>query len=362
MAVVFSPDNRLILTAGPELVRVWDAHTLGRLGDAIRPGGHINVASFSPDGKSILIAGGSEPRVSEVRTSRGLSKSRTAGQGEARLWDVRTRKLLAGPMRHGSTITCAGFNPDGSRLVTVADGDKEAIIWDTATGRRVLSLAHPGPVRFAVFSPNGKRILTIGTDKPNGTARVWNASSGKSLFNPVIGAIFYPERRPLTPAAFTPDSKYFCTLDGYGAGIYNAATGQIFRDIPAWERDEMGPLGCVAFDADGKRLVTGAGLVRVWDVKTKEQLGKDMVGEWACADETVAFTPGGKRIVISAQFGNSGLWDIESGKQTLQVMGDGPNESNTLPVIAISSDGKRLVVGYPGDANAQVWEVYPETK
>jgi WD40 repeat protein len=47
------------------------------------------------------------------------------------------------------------------------------------TGKETLELeGHEGTVNSAVFSPDGKRIVTASDD---GTARIWDAASGRPI-------------------------------------------------------------------------------------------------------------------------------------------------------------------------------------
>ena len=53
-----------------------------------------------------------------------------------------------------------------------ASYDGTARVWDASTGHPVgTPLQHQGPVNTAVFSPNGRRVLTASADR---TARVWD--------------------------------------------------------------------------------------------------------------------------------------------------------------------------------------------
>ncbi len=66
----------------------------------------------------------------------------------------------------------ASFSPDGKRIVT-AGVDGTARVWDAASGKEIGELrGHQGPLRSAAFSPNGRRIVTGSEDN---TARIWDA-------------------------------------------------------------------------------------------------------------------------------------------------------------------------------------------
>ena len=69
------------------------------------------------------------------------------------------------------------FSPDGKRVVT-ASHDKNARIWDVATGTLLATLPTDGSeVQTAVFSPDGKRLVTATFD---GVARIWDVSAYQS--------------------------------------------------------------------------------------------------------------------------------------------------------------------------------------
>jgi len=63
--------------------------------------------------------------------------------------------------------------------VVTASEDGTARLWDAATGK-VLGepMKHDGRVFSAEFSPDGQRVVTASEDK---TAQVWDAASGKPI-------------------------------------------------------------------------------------------------------------------------------------------------------------------------------------
>src|SRR5208283_6074026 len=83
-------------------------------------------------------------------------------------------------LNHGNTyrITCAAFSPDGRRIVT-GGSDKTAAVWDAAKGRELLAFTgNKGSVKYVAFSPDSQRILTGGE---RGNAKVWDAVGGKEV-------------------------------------------------------------------------------------------------------------------------------------------------------------------------------------
>jgi WD40 repeat protein len=83
---------------------------------------------------------------------------------------------------------------------------------------KVIVLKHDHKVSNVVFSPDGKYIATVSRDN---TSWVWNASTGKQVFNPLK----HDER--VTNVMFSPDGKYIATASWDNtARVWDAATGK----------------------------------------------------------------------------------------------------------------------------------------
>lgn len=87
------------------------------------------------------------------------------------------------------------------RLVATG-GEKQAYVYDSATGRLKFTLPHEGWVVGVVFSSDNQWIATASHDK---TAKLWNAATGK------IKATFEGHIGPINTLAFSPDSKTLVT-------------------------------------------------------------------------------------------------------------------------------------------------------
>lgn len=80
---------------------------------------------------------------------------------------------------HGDKFefTSATFDASGSRIAT-ATTDGTARIWDSTTGKELFCLVHGDVVNQVTFLPGDDRILTASQD---GTAAIWNSLNGDRL-------------------------------------------------------------------------------------------------------------------------------------------------------------------------------------
>ncbi len=114
-AVAFSPDGRIIAACGGGgQVWLWSARTHRLLATLGHARAIAEALAFSPDGKSLVVA----------------------GYAGTQLWDVATGHLIAHLQDRGEYLNAVAFSPDG-RVIATGGQDGQVRLWSNA-GRHLL--------------------------------------------------------------------------------------------------------------------------------------------------------------------------------------------------------------------------------
>jgi WD40 repeat protein/uncharacterized caspase-like protein len=238
------------------------------------------------------------------------------------------------PIGHTLGVASAVFSSDGKRMVTSAL-DNTAKIWDVETGQLLANLkGHTDTLFMANYSPDGKKIVTSCED---GTAKIWDANSTLLLAD-LIG-----HTDKVYTVKFTPDGKkIISTSADASVKIWDPVSGKLLFDL----KDHTKAVWYAFFSPDGKKIITTSedSTAKIWDIESGKLLA-DLKGHrfevWAAE-----FSPDGKKVITGAGDSTAKIWDAVSGN----LLKDIRDHKAQIGVVHFSPDGKKFVTAsYDGD-------------
>jgi WD40 repeat protein len=225
----------------------------------------------------------------------------------------------------------------------------------TEAGRKVMKKIQ-GSIQGAAFSPDGKRVATVGgaEGRSENALRLWDVRTGRVLRTLVTNEDALGSQL----LWLTPD-RILTLYDGRRACLWDAETGKVvarpeaqFRaDLKSWSSRERIFFG--NFVSPGGRLLAGVGpghTLVILDGKTGNQL---VVGKGhARPIRQISFSADGRRIVTAAEDDTVRVWDAASGKEEVTLTG---HRAAVLDAC-FSSDGRR-VASAAADGTVRVWQL-----
>jgi len=261
---------------------------------------------------------------------------------------------LRAKLRHGLNVTTAVFSPDGKRILTAAD--KTAQIWDAKTGLPLgKPMTHGDVMGSAVFSPDGKLVLTTArvrnagsnddaqsqSQAPRGSTRLWSAETQEPFGETMVSS------SSIVAAKFSENGRYVLTVSGDDtARRWDARTGKPL----AGQIEHSAHINFVVFSNDGQKVLIAEDRhsANIWDANTGKLLAK-LKSEAQFEDAT--FSPDGRRVLNYSSSGQAGIWDAQSGKPLGQKIGI----ESGMNSFVLSKDGLRILTTSP-DGMARSWD------
>lgn len=337
-SVCFSRDGkRFIAGSWDGQARVWDVKT-GKILFVIPYGSlYVHAAAFSPDGKYIALAG------SKIQTGRAERED-----VYVRLFNAKSGDPVRDFVGHSGDVVSVSFSADSRRLLT-GSLDKKAMLWDVETGRVLHTyFAHTWWVWSAAFSKDESRIVTAGQD---GKVIVWNTEPKPGEKDPQPSPPFTGHIGPVYSAAFSPDGQYI-------------VSGGYDNRVLVWHPDDVNQFDyseAISANKDGTDPVVNSRT----GVTTGRRRGnpapkfRELEGHTAPV-RTVAFSPNGKMILSAGNDNTIKLWSFAAEADGKAAAGDLVKSlrghASWVRSAVFSPDGHWVLSGGL-DAKAKLWSI-----
>jgi WD40 repeat protein/tetratricopeptide (TPR) repeat protein len=319
-------------------VRVWDARTGAPAFTLPSPGNpRLHAGSFSPDGRYLAAYSG-------YYLDRGL-----------KLWDLTTRRQRDFGADYRVALQTVALSRDGKRLATASSPwnfpdpprPVEIKVWDVETGKDLATLTgHTGNIEHVAFSPDGNYLASGSWDR---SVKLWDLRSGSEVrtCNGHTGFIYC--------VAWSPDGEVVASASAdYTLVLWEAHTGRVRHTL----KGHTNTVTSVVFTPDGQRLISCGPEVKVWDLRTgQEVLTFKNTPPFSAnfpAGGGVGVSPDGRRVAAACSQGSDiVIWEAHPAPQARRLVSDDVYHHTQ---VAFAPDGRHLAAAnYNGII--EVWDL-----
>jgi WD40 repeat protein len=374
LAVRFNAEPNVLLTGSADgTARVWDAVRGEMLFEPMMH--HAPVLDVAAVGNKVLarIAGrqlalwqrpparpaGAAPLAHVVALSQDGSRlARAESGGMLRIYVFDRRAGQTMPVWERADIarefSALEFSMDGARLAGV-HRDGGVTLFDSASGR-VLGSArmHPGNqhLGLAKFSPDGRRLVTVGADA---TLRIWDGLTAAP------GPFAMTQSQAPGTLAFSPDGSALLVGTGGNVEWWDLSRHEVRHKLQPPVQlgvagEEVRWVGWTQ-GAAPRMLVLSSARLLVYPLATSNgrlgpggppsQVPLHQVRPW-----TAAASPDGHRVAIGSLDGSARIYDLTRST----FIGEPLRHDDAIVGLQFSRDGTRLLT-WSRDRSVRVWDV-----
>ncbi|MEW6533587.1 MAG: tetratricopeptide repeat protein [Thermodesulfobacteriota bacterium] len=346
-------------------VELWDMNS-GRQLDTYWVGSSVHSMLVSPGG-DMMIAGNED--------------------GEVIFWNLQQGSCLRRRKSHAGGVTALAQSLDGRRVVS-AGADKSLRIWDLGELEcRYVLVGHADWISSLSISMDGKLAISGSRDK---TVRIWD------LEERVCIQTLEGHSGPVRSVDMTPDGKLAISSAHEVIRVWDLGCGKYIREYSNPGYDDWGMI-LVRISWDGTRAFSFhplRGKLRIWDV---ERGGTDArsvqtpprincvavspdrntiaagredatielreVGDGNAIGDplinpgpvrSILFHPHGRMLLAGCSNASLVWWDWKRGKDI--AASRGVEDSDEIPTLIITRDGKRAVSASRANSDAFLWD------
>ena len=324
----FARDSPLIAMGCPDAsLYLWNWQTGAKIRSITTHVGWVGVVSLSNDGSLLACAAGQF----------------AMGNTSAEIWNTHTGGLVR-TIHTGSEVYAATFSPDGKAIALGVGGfpgnSVGTELWNLTRGERTQQLkGREFQVSSLAYSKDGSTVTAV---DEAGIVRVWDIVRGELL--KASGKHGF-----VVPTAVSSDGRFAAVSSHTGAAsVYEATTGRQVLELQGATHVMHRMVAC----SEGRTLITGGtrtgphsrvGELLFWDMQTgictgSFQWGEDL-GSWGA----LSASPDGRYVAVGDDT-KAAVWDVPA-RRLLATFAPSPNEKKRIMAVAVSPDGRLLVIG-----------------
>ncbi|MEV4893735.1 hypothetical protein AB0K48_30560 [Nonomuraea sp. NPDC055795] len=237
--VAYSPDGHTLATGttparhhpsntSPSNLQLHDTATRARQWLPAGPRDYVHEAAFSPDGRLLAAAAGSNALAA-------------GGGSQPFLWAAKPGQTIPALTLNGET-TDLTFSPDGRTLATVTH-PSTITLWDMTRHTPIGAIITKTQIGDIAFSPDNRTLAVAGNDQ---SITLWDAPT-RTLKHSIAG-----DGRT-TAITYSPDGHTLATANGPAITLRNPATGHRIAVLTG----HTAPVNAIAYSPDGRTLASG---------------------------------------------------------------------------------------------------------
>jgi WD40 repeat protein len=385
--VAFAPGRPLLLTWDDYngLLAAWSTQTKSTQVATLATGQRIQQLSFAPRGANFVTIDddgalrtwsadfgeewGNVPPLPQFTTT-GMDSAHLnpAGQtlavttdNQLRFFDIARRTWQPSTLTMTQTVRDFAFTPDGAHLV--AYGENTLAWWNIAGAEPLGTLSTvSATVSSAVLDPTGQYgAATLAVRQPNPelgsdvtqTVVLW--ANATRQWRPLADV---PPYRSVETLSFAPDGTTLLAVGSTAVNeaganhlvrVWAVATGQLRF------AQDFGPETAVHYLPDGRQLlIVRREELSLWDLAQGTQLAT-VTPASPLSTATLAITADGKRLILPDGFSSTAqVWDLPTLLPRFSLIGHAPG--STISTVQVSHDGRLIATASSGDNTIRLWD------
>lgn len=330
---VYSHDgNYLITPSADNTAKVWEVRT-GRLLHSLQAHTKLVIyAAFTTDNKTII----------------------TAGDNSIIIWDAPTGNLrihlkhgtippvdfnkLPGQTIYTSSLTSVTMSADNKWIASAAK-DSTVILWNVQTGKEIKRYKTDASPKEIIFKKDNKQIIVL---TENSEVNIWDTDNNTYQKN------ITPDLKNISKILLSPNHERFLILTNTDGSIItgNIITGKVNLYLSKENR-----IFSAAWFPDGTKIIgTARDSIFVWEEKTGKKISA--LGGHSGWVNTATSNLSGSRLLSAGRDQVINVWNPFSNKPILSFTA----HRAYINAVIFSPDGKQFVSS-SNDGTAMIWDI-----